>query len=461
MVTARSKGVRRLLFGMLLLGGLLGGCQAPVAAAKAPEAPPPGRVRGVRAARLFDPKAGRIMSNAVVRIEGDRIVSVSEGAPADPTVVDLGDVTLIPGMIDSHSHIMANGDKSYLEMLVEKSESYRTLEGVANARNMLRAGFTSARDCGNEGLMYADISLRDAIAKGLVEGPRMFVATRAIAAVGGYFPFGVSSDLVQRPSGAQLVSGIEEARRAAREQIQHGADLLKLYADFPGGPGGLPVRPTLTVDEMKAAVDIAHTAGHKVAAHATSKQGIRNAVAAGVDSIEHGHDADAEVLRLMRDRGVFLVPTVAAYAGLLTDFPPGPRRDRLLKIVADQPRLVRAARDAGVKIATGFDAAASKDDGHNAMEAITLVAYGLSPVEALRATTLRGAELIGWDDRIGSIEKGKIADLVAVEGDPTKEIHALGHVTFVMKDGAVAWDVRDVTGASLSPTRPRGPHPTR
>ncbi|WP_394839531.1 amidohydrolase family protein [Pendulispora rubella] len=460
MGTACSKGVRRLLFGMLLLAGLLGGCQAHVAAAKAPD-PPPGRVRGVRAARMFDAKAGRIVLNVVVRIEGDRIVSVSEGAPPDPTVVDLGDVTLIPGMIDAHSHVLANHEKSYLEMLVEKSESYRTLEGAANARNVLRAGFTTVRDCGNEGLQWADVSLRDAIAKGLVEGPRMFVATRAIAAVGGYMPFGVSPDLAQPPSGAQFVSGVEEARRAAREQIQHGADLLKLYADFPGGPGQ-PVHTTLSVDEMKAAVDIAHAAGRKVAAHAQSKQGIRNAIAAGVDSIEHGSDADAEILRLMRDRGVFLVPTQAVLTIFLAEAKTGPQRDRLIKRVTDGQRLVRAARDSGVKIATGFDAATSKDDGHNAMEAITLVAYGLSPVEALRAATLRGAELVGWDDRIGSIEKGKIADLVAVEGDPTKDIHALGHVTFVMKDGAVAWDVRDVTGASLSPTRPRGPaRPTR
>ncbi|WP_394850230.1 amidohydrolase family protein [Pendulispora brunnea] len=448
---------------MLTLGGLLGGCQAHVAAAKPPESATLGRIRGIRAARMFDAKAGRIVNNAVVRIEGDRIVSVTEGAPADPTVVDLGNVTIIPGMIDAHSHILSNGDKSYLEMLVEKSEAYRTLEGVANARNVLRAGFTTVRDCGNEGLMYADVSLRDAIAKGLVEGPRMFVATRAIAAVGGYMPFGVSPDLAHPPSGAQFVSGVEETRRAAREQIQHGADLLKLYADFPEGWGTFTVHPTLTVDEMKAAVDIAHTAGHKVAAHATSKQGIRNAIAAGVDSIEHGENADPEILRLMRDRGVVLVPTVAALANLLADAPAsGLRRERYLKRIANSPRLVRDARDAGVKIAAGFDASESADDGHNAMEAIMLVAYGLSPVEALRAATLRGAELIGWDDRIGSIEKGKIADLVAVEGDPTKDIHALGHVTFVMKDGAVAWDVRDVSGASLSPTRPRGPaRPTR
>ncbi len=417
----------------------LAGCEAHAEPASHPQrdAARLSQPKALHAARLFDATAGTILANVTVRIAGDRIASVVAGAAAPPDAMELGDVTLVPGLVDAHTHLMANDTGDYIDMLTQKSEAYRTLEAVANARAVLYAGFTSVRDCGNEGLMYADVALRDAIEKGLVEGPRLRVATRAIAAPGGYLPFRVSTDLAVRPSGAQIVNGIDEARRAAREQLANGADLLKLYADFPASPTE-PIRPTLTVDEMKAAVDVAHASGHKVAAHAMSLPGIRNALAAGVDSIEHGNDADLETLRLMAARGVFLVPTQAVIALEIESEAPGsPRRAVLQAQVEGGKRLIRDAVASGVKIATGFDSAESAHHGQDALEAVTLVAHGMSTTAALQAATVRGAELLGWTDRIGSLEKGKLADIVAVPGDPTRDVHALERVSFVMKGGVV------------------------
>jgi len=224
--------------------------------------------------------------------------------PRNAQVIDLGSATVLPGLIDCHTHLMLRepeGPNSYVLNLVTKSEAFRALEGAADARVTLEAGFTTVRDVENEGSWYADVALRDAINQGLVEGPRMQVATRGIAAVGQYNPFGVSPDLRAFPTGAQMVSGVEDVRRAVREQIGYEADLIKLYADWRN--------PTLTVEEMRVAVEEAHKAGRKVAAHATTPEGIRNAVTAGVDSIEHGHQADRQGLELMKAKGVYLLPT--------------------------------------------------------------------------------------------------------------------------------------------------------
>src|SRR5579871_2880561 len=258
----------------------------------------------LKAARLLDVRKGAYIDNAAIWIVGERIKEVGRAsevqshAPKDARIIDLGKAALLPGLIDCHTHIMARfaeGENGYLLGLATKSQAFRALEGAYNARITLQAGYTTIRDVENEGSDYADVALRDAIQQGLAEGPRMQVATRAIAAVGQYNPFGVSPDLKNFPTGAQMVSGVEEARRAAREQIGHGADLIKVYADWNS--------PTLTVDEIRVIVEEAHRQKKKVAAHATTPEGIKNALLAGVDSIEHGHQINREDLEIMKEKG--------------------------------------------------------------------------------------------------------------------------------------------------------------
>src|SRR4029077_3277653 len=268
----------------------------------------------IKAGRLLDVRTGHYIESAGVLIEGDRIKEVGRAAdiethaPKGATVIDLGHATVLPGLVDCHTHLMAripDTADGYVLSLATKSQAFRALEGAADARLTLHAGFTTVRDVENEGSGYADVALRDAINQGLVEGPRMQVATRAIAAVGQYNPFGVSPDLRDFPTGAQMISGAEQARRAVREQIGHGADLIKVYADWQ--------TPTLTVEEMRVIVEEAHKFKRRVAAHATTAEGQRNAIMAGVDSIEHGHGADKQDLEMMKAKGVYWVPTMGYY----------------------------------------------------------------------------------------------------------------------------------------------------
>jgi len=393
----------------------------------------------VKAARLLDVRTGHYLENAAVLIEGDRIKEVGSAkdlqahAPKTAKIIDLPNATLLPGLIDCHTHLMARmpkGPDGYILDLATKSQAFRALEGAADARITLRAGFTTVRDVENEGSGYADVALRDAIDQGLVEGPRMQVATRAIAAVGQYNPFGVSPDLRDFPTGAQMVSGAEEARRAVREQIGHGADLIKVYADWQ--------TPTLTVDEMRVIVEEAHKLKRKVAAHATTPEGIFNALVAGVDSIEHGHKADRRDVELMKEKGVFLVPTVgvvdANYAARAPQLTPEQRK-RFDDFLAGIQQTVELAKSLGVKIASGYDAGGAERQGHNAEELISLTKRGLTPAEAIRAATVTAAELLSWQDNVGAIEPGKYADLIAVQGDPLTDITLLRQVQFVMKSG--------------------------
>jgi len=257
----------------------------------------------IKAGKLLDVRKGAYLFNAAILVEGDRIKEVGPvadvqlRAPKDTRVIDLSKSTVLPGLIDCHTHLMARFpdiDDAYLITLAKESQAYRALEGAANARVTLHAGFTSVRDVESEGSGYADVALRDAIRAGLVEGPRMQVATRGIAAVGQYNPFHVSPDLVNFPTGAQMISGVEEARRAVREQIGNGADFIKVYADWN--------HPTLTFDELLVIVDEAHKAGIKVAAHATTPDGIKNAVNAGADSIDQGYEADQKAIDLIKKK---------------------------------------------------------------------------------------------------------------------------------------------------------------
>jgi imidazolonepropionase-like amidohydrolase len=399
----------------------------------------------VKAGRLLDVRKGSYLENAAVWIEGDRVMEAGSAAeiqahaPKSARIIELGPATVLPGLIDSHTHIMARipeGENGYILNLATKSQALRALEGAYNARITLEAGYTTIRDVESEGSGYADVALRDAIGQGLAVGPRMQVATRAIAAVGQYNPFGVSPDLTDFPTGAQMVSGVEEARRAVREQIGHGADLIKVYADWD--------HPTLTVDEMRVIVEEAHRQNRKVAAHATTPEGIKNAVTAGVDSVEHGHGADREDLEMMKAKGTFLVPTVGGidlYVERHKNDPTTPKQRRELEaFLQGIQQAIQNAKSLGVKIAAGFDPASAEEHGRNATELAAMTKRGLTPLEAIRAATINAAELLSWQDKVGTLEAGHYADLIAVDGDPLADVTVLQHVNFVMKGGTVVKD---------------------
>ena len=398
----------------------------------------------VKAGKLLDVRKGVYIQNAGVLVEGDRVkevgalTDIQPHAPADARIIDLGKYTVLPGLIDCHTHLMArfeDTEDAYLLALAKESEATRALEGAANARLTLMAGFTSVRDEESEGSGYADVSLRDAIRQGLVEGPRMQVATRGIAAVGQYNPFHVNPDLTDFPTGAQMVSGVEEARRAVREQIGNGADLIKVYADWN--------HPTLTFDELLVIVEEAHKAGIKVAAHATTPDGIRNAVNAGADSIEHGHQADQRAMDLIKKNNIFLVPTVGVIDEWADHFAPrsGPAdRKWLDDFLQSIQHELQMARTLGIRVAAGSDASRAKEQGRNALELAGLVRRGFTPIEAIRAATTTAAELMSWQDRVGALEPGKYADMIAVDGDPLTDITILQHVKVVIKGGETAKD---------------------
>jgi imidazolonepropionase-like amidohydrolase len=426
------------------VGFIAAACSVLAAGQSQPEPHPSGTLL-VKAARVLDVRKGSYVENAAIWIDGEKFKEFGPAseiiahAPKDAKIVDLGHVTVLPGLIDCHTHIMARiprGRDGYILDLATKSEAFRALEGAYDARITLEAGFTTVRDVESEGSGYSDVALRDAINQGLAVGPRMQVATRAIAAVGQYNPFGVSPDLTNFPTGAQMVSGVEEARRAVREQIGHGADLIKVYADWE--------HPTLTVDEIRVIVEEAHKQNLKVAAHATTPEGIKNALIAGVDSIEHGHGANREDLEMMKAKGTFLVPTVGVIAAIMeahkNDTLTPEQRKRREAFVQGIQEAVSTARSLGVKIASGFDASNPEGQGKNANELVGLVKLGMPPIDAIRAATVNAADLLSWQDQVGSLEPGHFADLIAVDGDPLADISVLRQVRFVMKGGVVVKD---------------------
>jgi len=415
-------------------------CLSAFAQSQSALAPPVSVV--LKAEKLLDVRKGSYLENAAIWVEGERIKEVGPAAeiqgraPKNIRVIDLGQATALPGLIDCHTHIMARiprGDNGYIINLATKSQAFRALEGAHNARITLEAGYTTIRDVESEGSEYADVALRDAISQGLAVGPRMQVATRAIAAIGQYNPFGVSPDLKDFPTGAQMISGPEEARRAVREQIGHGADLIKVYADWQ--------HPTLTVDEMRVIVEEAHKQKLKVAAHATTPEGIKNALTAGVDSIEHGHGINREDLEMMKAQGTFLVPTIGAIDLEMEDYKDKPmspeQRKRFDAFLRGIEQEVQIAKSLGVKIAAGFDSAEAETQGKNATELDAMVKRGLTPLEVIQTATVNASELLSWQDRVGALEPGHYADVIAVDGDPLKDVTVLQHVRFVMKGGEV------------------------
>ena len=399
-------------------------------------------VTAIRAGRLFDSSSGHILTDQVIVIRGARIVQAGSSGqvqiPAGAQIVDLSKATVLPGLIDAHEHIFLTGESGgrYDEQLLKESWQYRTIEAVLNARRDLMAGFTSMRDCETEGAMYSDVDVKRAINRGLIPGPRLEVATRALSTTGGYPLEGYSPE-VTVPDGVQIVNGAEEARKAVREQIKYGADFIKVYGThhFRFSPGGRLVnQTTFTLNELTAIVDEAHAEGVKVACHAYGGPGLHNCVQAGVDSIEHGLDLDDEAIAAMRQKGTWLVPTLYVY-----EYEPQEdleatggktSRARIHEVS------FRRALAAHLKIAFGTDAGPFPH-GTQAKEFEYMVKFGMTPAEAIQAATVRAAELMDWQDRVGSIQAGKYADVVAVAGDPLNDVSELERVRFVMKGGEI------------------------
>ncbi len=402
-------------------------------------APPPKRI-AIRAGRLIDGKSETPVANALILIEGDKIVSVTTGgnAPAGVDMIDLSKATLLPGFVDAHTHILLQGDITavdYDEQLLKQSIPYRAILGARNAQIALSHGFTALRDLETEGAMFADVDVKTAIDKGEVPGPHMQVSTRAMTPTGMYPLLGYSWEL-NVPKGVQYVDGVEEARKAVREQVMYGADWIKYYSDhgyFYGPDGVLHSHVNFTDEEAKAIVDETHRLGHKVAAHAIGSDGIAAALKAGVDSIEHGDGlTEAEMDEMVR-RGIYWVPTIMVGAYVA----PG-RAGNWPKMVETEKAAFQLAVKKGVKIVLGTDAGGFDWKGLNqAKEFEYYVSYGMTPMQAIHTATTTAAELLGWTDKMGTVEAGKWADLVAVSGDPLKDITELQRVKFVMKSGAV------------------------
>jgi imidazolonepropionase-like amidohydrolase len=360
-------------------------------------------------------------------------------APADAQRIALPGATLLPGLVDLHSHVFLHpyDETSWNDQVLKESPAYRTIEAANHARDTLMAGFTTLRDLGTEGAGYDDVAVRQAIEDGLIPGPRLFVATRAIVATGSYGPgprgFRPDADL---PGGAQDVSGVDEAIRAVRDQAGHGADWIKVYTDYRWGPGGT-TQTTFTAAELKALVEAAHVSGRPVAAHTASDAGMRMAIEAGVDTIEHGYGGTPETFRLMREKGVAYLPTLTAVESTETYFnhyvpgtsPPTPR-------MQEAAQAFRSALAAGTTIGNGSDVGVFRH-GDNAREPEWMVRLGMTPAQALHAATDVAARIVRQQAHQGRIAPGLRADLAAFAGDPSADIAALEHPVFVMKDGMV------------------------
>ena len=391
----------------------------------------------LRPAQVFDGVDPRPHAGWQVLVEGEKIAAVGPNlaAPAGAKVIDLPGETLTPGLIEGHSHIFLHpyNETKWDDQVLHEPLALRTARAVVHVRKTLMAGFTTERDLGTEGAGYADVGIKQAINQGIIPGPRMLVATKANVARGAYGPKGFEPG-VKIPQGAEEVNGPDEMRAAARDQIAAGADVVKMYADYHYLPGE-PSRPTLTEDEMAAGVQVAHDAGRIAAAHATTAEGMRRAILAGVDTVEHGYGGTTEVFKMMHDRGIALCPTIAASEAYARYFQGWNGQEPAPESVQENRRSFQMAMKAGVPICMGGDVGVFAH-GQNWLEMEAMQRAGMPAPQVMIAATSGNARIFHLSDR-GQVRPGLLADLVAMDGDPTRDVSAAEHVRFVMKGGKI------------------------
>jgi imidazolonepropionase-like amidohydrolase len=375
----------------------------------------------LKPARVFDGET--LHEGWAVLVRGEKIEAAgptsSVSAPANATIIDMPGQTLMPGLIEMHSHVLLHPytETIWNDQVAHESLSLRVARATNHLRNTLQAGFTTIRDLGTEGAGYADVGLKQAVQQGIIPGPRMLVTTRAIVATGSYGPKGYASEW-DVPQGAEEADGVDSLTRVVRDQIGHGADWIKVYADYRWGTKG--AAPTFSIDELKLAVETAKSANVPVSAHASTAEGMRRATLAGVETIEHGDGGTAEVFKLMKERGVAYCPTLSV-AGANAE-----RKKATFKL----------ALASGVTIVNGSDVGVFAH-GDNARELETAVSFGMALPDALKSATSVAARVLHMEDRIGLVKSGLWADVIAVEGDPTRDVGALRKVKFVMKGGVI------------------------
>jgi imidazolonepropionase-like amidohydrolase len=391
----------------------------------------------LKPAQVFDGVSPQPHAGWQVLVEGDKIAAVGPNlaAPAGAKVIDLPGETLTPGLIEGHSHIFLHpyNETKWDDQVLHEALALRTARAVVHVRKTLMAGFTTERDLGTEGAGYADVGIKQAINQGIIPGPRMLVATKANVARGAYGPKGFEPG-VKIPQGAEEVNGADEMRAAARDQIAAGADVIKMYADYHYLPGE-PSRPTLTEEEMAAGVQVAHDAGRIAAAHATTAEGMRRAILAGVDTVEHGYGGTPEIFKMMHDRGTGYCPTLGASEAYARYFQGWKGEEPAPESIQQNRRAFQMAMKAGVRICMGGDVGVFAH-GKNWLEMEAMQRGGMPAAEVMIAATSGNAAIFHLADR-GQVKSGLLADLVAMPADPTKDVSAVEHVNFVMKGGEV------------------------